>query len=110
LTIPTSLSRPFHETGQRAVDGVEVIDGIVHGIEHIAPNPDFGIGPDVADDLGGLFDVPCEQFAGSHFFAWQAAQWFMTRSSSCDMKRPRDEKGRWLVSLRRAIHRKFWIR
>jgi len=82
----------------------------VHGIEHIAPTQ-IRHRPDVADDLGGLFDVPCEQFAGSHFFA--LASGAMVHDAEFIM---RHEKGRGmkkvvgLFSLRRAIHRKFWIR
>src|ERR1051326_6973633 len=43
---------------KRAVYGVVVLNGVVHGIEHVAPDPDFGVGPDVANDLRGLFQVP----------------------------------------------------
>jgi hypothetical protein len=55
--------------GKWTVNGVVVIDCVVHRIEHVAPDPDFGIGPDVANDLGSLLDVPCEEVARGHFLA-----------------------------------------
>src|ERR1035441_8325903 len=42
----------FPGPGQSPVHRVEVVHRVVHRIEHVAPDPDFGVGPDLSYDSG----------------------------------------------------------
>ena len=54
---PHIFVQSFPGAGERSIDGVLMIDCIMHWIEHVIPNPDFCVWPDVADDLRCLANV-----------------------------------------------------
>jgi len=81
------------------VDGVEMIDCVMHRIEHVAPDPDFSVGANIAYNLGRLFDVPGEQFAGSHFLA--LAKGALVHDPEFVV---RHEKGSRVKEIVRAVH------
>jgi len=60
--------------------------------------------------LGGLFDVPCEQFAGSHFFA--LASGAMVHDAEFVVRHDERRRMKKIVGLFTSSRHssKFWIR